>query len=56
MGPCAPVGSVRARYLVFFQYLGTNFKSGRTLTETHAAGADAAVNPLALLSAVGSRP
>ncbi|XP_029411696.1 tRNA pseudouridine synthase-like 1 isoform X1 [Nannospalax galili] len=25
MGSCGPVGSVRARYLVFFQYLGTDF-------------------------------
>lgn len=26
MGSCGAVGSVRARYLVFFQYLGTDFK------------------------------
>lgn len=26
MGSCGVVGSVRARYLVFFQYLGTDFK------------------------------
>ncbi|XP_034357582.1 tRNA pseudouridine synthase-like 1 isoform X4 [Arvicanthis niloticus] len=37
MGSCGPVGSVRARYLVFFQYLGTDFNGVAAVRGNHRA-------------------
>ncbi|XP_032748786.1 tRNA pseudouridine synthase-like 1 isoform X1 [Rattus rattus] len=37
MGSCGAVGSVRARYLVFFQYLGTDFNGVAAVRGNHRA-------------------
>ncbi|XP_051027076.1 tRNA pseudouridine synthase-like 1 [Acomys russatus] len=37
MGSCPAVGSVRARYLVFFQYLGTDFNGVAAVRGNHRA-------------------
>ncbi|GAB1289354.1 tRNA pseudouridine synthase-like 1 [Apodemus speciosus] len=49
MGSCGTVGSVRARYLVFFQYLGTDFNGVAAVRGNHRA-----VGVLNFLEAVGS--